>query len=145
MNHLCSGPTCERTTGARRCSSVGARAAPFSPPAAPGSGTTTGPTTGAQQTPRSSALCAPTPRPARRLLPRLASYYYFSSPVFYSVHNSRDHKGIWLMTFLPQVSLSGSIFRCLYSVADPRCLSRIRIFPSRIQDQKDSGSRIRIN
>jgi hypothetical protein len=29
-------------------------------------------------------------------------------------------------------------------VADPGCLSRIRIFPSRIQDQKDSRSRIRI-
>jgi hypothetical protein len=26
------------------------------------------------------------------------------------------------------------------SVADPGCLSRIRIFPSRIQSQKDSGS-----
>ncbi len=30
------------------------------------------------------------------------------------------------------------------SVADPGCLSRIRIFPSRIQGPKDSGSRIRI-
>jgi hypothetical protein len=30
------------------------------------------------------------------------------------------------------------------SVADPGCLSRIRIFPSRIQGQKDFGSRIRI-
>jgi hypothetical protein len=29
-------------------------------------------------------------------------------------------------------------------VADPGCLSRIRIFPSRIQGQKDSESRIRI-
>jgi hypothetical protein len=33
---------------------------------------------------------------------------------------------------------------CICSVADPGCLSRIRIFsPSRIQGQKDSGSRIR--
>jgi hypothetical protein len=80
MDHLCSGPTCERTTGARRCSSVGARGAPFSQPAGPGSGTTTGPTTGAQQTPPSSALCAPSPRPARRLLPRFAGYYCFWSP-----------------------------------------------------------------
>ncbi len=31
-----------------------------------------------------------------------------------------------------------------YSVADPACLSRIRIFPSRIQGQRDSGPRIRI-
>jgi AP-3 complex subunit mu len=30
------------------------------------------------------------------------------------------------------------------SVADPGCLSQIRIFPSRIQSQKDSGSRIQI-
>jgi hypothetical protein len=30
------------------------------------------------------------------------------------------------------------------SVADPECLSRIRIFPSRIPAQKDSGSRSRI-
>jgi hypothetical protein len=30
------------------------------------------------------------------------------------------------------------------SVADPGCLSRIRIFPSWIQGRKDSGSRIRI-
>jgi hypothetical protein len=32
----------------------------------------------------------------------------------------------------------------LSSVADKGCLSRIRIFSSRIQGQKDSGSRIRI-
>jgi hypothetical protein len=32
----------------------------------------------------------------------------------------------------------------MFSVADLRCLSRIRISPSRIQGKKDSGSRIRI-
>ncbi len=50
---------------------------------------------------------------------------------------------------------SGTVFVCIcfvlflfvffmYSVADPGCLSRLRIFPSRIQGQKDSGSRIHI-
>ncbi len=34
--------------------------------------------------------------------------------------------------------------KIISSVADPGCLSRIRIFPSRIRGQKDSGSRIRI-
>jgi hypothetical protein len=33
----------------------------------------------------------------------------------------------------------------MFSVADPRCLSRIRIFPSWIQGKKDSESRIRIH
>jgi hypothetical protein len=35
--------------------------------------------------------------------------------------------------------------KLLNSVAYPGCLSRIRIFPFRIQGQKDCGSRIRIH
>ena len=100
---------------------------------------------GAADAPLKCALC-PFTTPSQEALAQVGRLLLFLvSRFFYFVHNSQDHNGNQMTTVLPQVSLSGCIFRRLCSVADPRCLSRIRIFPSRIQDQKDSGSRIRIN
>ncbi len=58
----------------------------------------------------------------------------------HTVHSSTDLSR-------PLYSLLQSVFVKHFvknSVADPGCLSRIRIFPSRIRGQKDSRSRIRI-
>jgi hypothetical protein len=49
------------------------------------------------------------------------------------------------LLYLASTVWSGTRGRGAFSVADPECLSRIRIFPSRIPGQKDSGSRIRIH
>jgi hypothetical protein len=45
---------------------------------------------------------------------------------------------------LQQVRKPGKSKHLSCRVADPGCLSRIRFFPSQIQGQKDSGSRIRV-
>jgi hypothetical protein len=53
---------------------------------------------GAADAPLKCALCPFTTPSQEALAQVLASYYCFWSPVFYFVHNSRNHNGIWLTT-----------------------------------------------
>ncbi len=95
---------------------------------------------GTTDAPLKCPLCPFTTPSQEALAQVLAGYYFFGSPVFLFVYYSRDHNGIRLTAVLPRVSLSRSIFRRLCIIADPTCLSPIRIFPSRIPD---SGFRVK--